>query len=63
MITAYIFIGGYAEMDANINYIGILNLIHLLMEAGIITEIERRQLARYIAMKTGTNIVIPIASF
>ena len=50
-------------MDANINYIGILNLLRYLVEAGIITETESKQIARHIAIKTGANIVIPATSF
>ena len=50
-------------MDANINYIGILNLPRQLVEAGAITKTECKKIARQIAIKTGANIVIPADSF
>ena len=50
-------------MDANINYIGILNLLRQLVEAGAITAAEGKKIARHIAIKTGANIVIPATSF
>lgn len=50
-------------MNANVNYIGILNLLRQLVEAGAITKAESKKIARRIATKTGANIVIPGASF
>lgn len=50
-------------MNANINYIGILNLLRKLVEAGAITEAESKKISQHIAIKTGANIVIPAASF
>ena len=50
-------------MNANINYIGILNLLRQLVEAGSITATESKKIAQHIAIKTGANIVIPAASF
>ena len=50
-------------MDANINYIGILNLLRKLVEAGAITMAESKKIAQQIAIKTGANIVIPDTSF
>ena len=50
-------------MDANINYLGILNLLRKLVEAGTITRSESKKIARQIAIKTGANIVILDTSF
>lgn len=50
-------------MNANINYIGILNLLRRLVETGTITMAESKKIARQIAIKTGVNIVIPDTSF
>ena len=50
-------------MNANINYIGILNLLRHLVEKGVITKAESKKIARHIAIKTGANIVIPDISF
>ena len=50
-------------MNANINYLGILNLLRQLVEAGAITAAESKKIAQHIAIKTGANIVIPAASF
>ncbi len=45
-------------MNPNINYIGILNMLRYLVEKGVITKAESKKIARHIAIKTGTNIVI-----
>ena len=50
-------------MNANVNYIGILNLLRQLVENGLLTKAERKKIARHIAIKTGANIVIPDTSF
>ncbi len=50
-------------MNANINYVGILNLLRQLVEKGAITKAESQKIARHIAIKTGANIVIPDTSF
>lgn len=44
--------------NANINYLGILNLLRQLVEAGAITTAESRKIAGHIAIKTGANIVV-----
>ena len=49
---------GRGKMNANINYIGILNMLRYLEEKGAITKAERRKIAEHIAIKTGANIVI-----
>ena len=54
---------GRGKMNANINYIGILNMLRYLEEKGAITKAERRKIAEHIAIKTGANIVIPDTSF
>ncbi len=50
-------------MNANVNYIGILNLLRQLVEKGVITKAESKKIAQHIAIKTGANIVISAASF
>ena len=45
-------------MNANINYIGILNMLQYLVEKGAITEAESKKIAKHIAIKKGANIVI-----
>ena len=50
-------------MDANINYIGVLNLLRQLVKAGAITRAESKKIARHIAITTGANIVIPDTCF
>lgn len=46
------------KMNANINYIGILNMLRYLVEKGAITKAESRKIAEHIALKTGANIVV-----
>lgn len=46
------------KMNANINYIGILNMLRYLVEKGAITKAESKKIAGHIAIKTGANIVI-----
>ena len=45
-------------MNANINYIGILNMLRYLVEKEAITEAESKKIAKHIAIKTGANIVV-----
>ena len=45
-------------MNANINYIGILNMLRYLVEKGAITKAESKKIAGHIALKTGANIVV-----
>lgn len=45
-------------MNANINYIGILNMLHYLVEKGAITKAESKKISEHIAIKTGANIVV-----
>ena len=45
-------------MNANINYIGILNMLRYLVEKGVITKAESKKIAGHIALKTGANIVV-----
>ena len=44
-------------MNANVNYIGILNMLRYLVEKGVITKAEKK-IAGHIALKTGANIVV-----
>ena len=45
-------------MNANIDYLGILELLRQLEEQGVITRTENKKIAGHIAKKTGANIVI-----
>ena len=56
--------GGFCSyMNANVNYIGILNMLRYLVEKGAITKDESKKIARHIAIKIGASIVIPDISF
>ena len=44
-------------MNANINYIGILNMLRYLEEKGAITKAERKKIAEHIAEKGDENHV------
>ena len=45
-------------MNANVNYVGILNMLRYLVEKGVITKAESKKIAEHIAIKTGANIVV-----
>ncbi len=45
-------------MGANINYIGILNMLRYLVEKGALTKAESKKISEHIAKKTGANIVV-----
>lgn len=45
-------------MNANVNYIGILNMLRYLVEKGVITKAESKKISGHIAIKTGANIVV-----
>lgn len=45
-------------MNANINYVGILNMLRYLVEKGAITRAESKKISEHIAIKTGANIVV-----
>lgn len=44
-------------MNANIDYIGMLNMLRQLADKGVITTAEAKRIAAYLAQKTGANIV------
>ncbi len=44
-------------MNANIDYIGMLNMLRQLADKGAITTAEAKRIAAYLAQKTGANIV------
>lgn len=45
-------------MNANINYIGILNMLRYLEENGAITKAERKKIAEHIAIKKQGQILL-----
>lgn len=45
-------------MNANIDYIGILNMLRYLVEKGALTKAESEKISEHIAIKTGANIVV-----
>ena len=48
--------GGLA-MNANANYLGFLNLLRALQDAGIINQMEARRIAARLKVETGADII------
>lgn len=53
-----VYMKGRRKMNANINYIGILNMLRYLVEKGALTKAESKKISEHIAKKTGANIVV-----
>lgn len=47
-------------MIANVDYIGILNLLRQLVKAGACTDSEAKRIAGRIAREMGTEVLFPI---
>jgi hypothetical protein len=47
-----------ADRNANIDFIGVLNLLHYLIAEGQINEEERAKMSALIAQELGANIII-----
>ena len=48
------------RMDANVNYLGLMNLLQILKNAGLISRAEARRIAARLKVDTGADIVISI---
>lgn len=44
-------------MNANVNYIGMVNLLRALRNAGIISEVEARKIAARLRVETGADVI------
>ena len=47
-------------MDANVNYLGLLNMLQTLKNAGLISKAEERRVAARLKVEIGADIVIPV---
>ena len=47
-------------MDANVNYLGLINMLQILKNAGLISRAEARKIAARLKVDTGADIVISI---
>ena len=48
------------KMDANVNYLGLLNLLHALQDSGLISKAEAKRVAARLKVDIGADIVIPV---
>lgn len=48
---------GGTIMNANVNYIGMVNLLLALQNAGIISEMEARKIAARLRVETGADVI------
>lgn len=44
-------------MNANINYIGMMNLLRALQKAGVVSQDEARKIAARLRVETGADII------
>lgn len=47
-----------ADQNANIDYIGVLNLLRHLLAEELISEAEHAKISALIAQKSGANIIV-----
>lgn len=47
-------------MDANVNYLGLINMLQTLKNAGLISKAEGRRVAARLKVEIGADIVIPV---
>ena len=47
-------------MDANVNYLGLMNLLQILKNTGLISRAEARRIAARLKVEIGADIVISI---
>ena len=48
---------GGTNMNVNVNYIGMVNLLLALQNAGIISEMEARKIAARLRVETGADVI------
>lgn len=46
--------------DANVNYLGLINMLQTLKNAGLISKAEERRVAARLKVEIGADIVIPV---
>ena len=46
------------QMDANVNYLGLINMLQILKNAGLISRAEARKIAARLKVDIGADIVI-----
>ena len=47
-------------MDANVNYLGLINMLRILQNAELISKVEARRIAARLKVEIGADIVIPV---
>lgn len=47
-------------MDANVNYLGLVNLLHDLQDSGLISKADAKRVAARLKVEIGADIVISI---
>ena len=45
-------------MEANVNYLGLMNLLHGLLDAGLVDQTEARRVAARLKVETGADLVL-----
>ena len=45
-------------MGANLNFLGLMNLLRGLLDAGLVTRAEVRRVAAHLKVETGADLVI-----
>lgn len=45
-------------MDANVNYLGLINILRILQNAGLISKTEAQRIAARLKVDVGADIVI-----
>ena len=46
------------HMEANLNFLGLVNLLRGLLDAGLVTRAEARHVAARLKVETGADLVI-----
>lgn len=47
-------------MDVNVNYLGLVNLLHALQDSGLISKADAKRVAARLKVEIGADIVISI---
>ena len=46
------------HVEANLNYLGLMNLLRGLLDAGLVSQTEARRVAARLKVKTGADLVL-----
>ena len=49
---------GGSQMEADLNFLGLMNLLRGLLDAGLVTRAEARRVAAHLKVETGADLVI-----